>query len=89
MVLKECLMNKTKKCNSVIFSNLKTKRGSGMETVLQWLDIWIFRERESVFSIGFRSIGPLVFDGARNKVALRGEGYTWVLIWWSSDNSKR
>ena len=22
-------MNKTKKCNSVIFSNLKTKRGSG------------------------------------------------------------
>ena len=31
MVLKECLMNKTKKCNSVIFSNLKTKTGRRLE----------------------------------------------------------
>ena len=31
------------------------------------------RERESSFSLGFRPIGPSVFDGARRKVVLRGE----------------
>ena len=63
----------------------------------QWLDLrcrgWIFifleRERESSFSLDFRPFGPSVLDGARSKVVLRGEGYVWTLIWWSSDNSKR
>ena len=57
MVLKECLMNKTKKCNSVIFSNLKTKRGSGW-TVLREVQILCFRERMCAFSLGFWSIRP-------------------------------
>ena len=48
-----------------------------------------FRERESTFSLDFRSIRTLVLDGARSKVALQGEGYAWAPIWWSSDNSKR
>ena len=62
----------------------------------QWLDLrcrfWIFfffLERESSFSLGFRPIGLSIFDGARSKAVLRGEGYTWAPIWWSSDNSKR
>ena len=56
---------------------------------MQWLDFLVFRERRCAFSLGFWSIGPLVFDGARRKVALCGEDYAWVPIWWSSDNSKR
>ena len=47
------------------------------------------RERKCDFSLDFRPIGLLVFDGARSKVALRGEGYAWAPIWWSSENSKR
>ena len=61
----------------------------------QWLDLrcrdlvfLIFSERESTFSLGFRSIGPSVLDGAKSKAILRDEGYVWTLIWWSSDNSK-
>ena len=49
----------------------------------------VFRKRESTFFLDFRSIGPSVLDGVRSKVALRGEGYAWTLIWWSSNNSKR
>ena len=81
--------NKTKdeQCSS---SSKRPKNG-------QWLDgkrcsgwvLEIFRERESTFSLDFRPIIPLVLDEARSKVALRGEGYAWALIWWSSDNSKR
>ena len=48
-----------------------------------------FRERDSGFSLGFRSIGPSVLDEARSKVALRDEGYAWTPVLWSSDNSKR
>ena len=60
-------------------------KGKGM----QWLEFEVFRERDSTFSLGFRPIGPSVLDGARKKVVLRGEGYAWAPIWWSSDNSKR
>ena len=48
-----------------------------------------FRERRCVFSLDLRPIGLSVLDGVRSKVALRGEGYEWAPIWWSSDNSKR
>ena len=34
-----------------------------------------FLERESVFSLDFPPFEPLVLDGARSKVDLRGEGY--------------
>ena len=51
-------------------------------------ELFIFREIGSGFSLGFRPIGPSVFDGARRKVVLRGEDYMWAPIWWSSDNSK-
>ena len=45
--------------------------------------------RESSFSLDLRPFGLSVLDGARSKVDLRGEGYAWTLIRWSSDNSKR
>ena len=77
---------KNKKMNSIIFSNLKTKWAVAG---LQKISFVIFSERGSAFSLGFRSIGPSVFDGARSKVVLRSEGYAWTPIWWSSDNSKR
>ena len=48
-----------------------------------------YRERRSTFSLGFRPIGPSVFDRARRKNVLCDEGYAWALIWWSFDNSKR
>ena len=48
-----------------------------------------FIERESSFSLDFRPFKPSVLDGARSKVALRGKGYAWTPIWWSSDNSKK
>ena len=52
---------------------------------------WIFviLERERAHSLDLRSFGQSVVEGARSKVDLRGEGYTWTLIWRSSDNSKR
>ena len=62
----------------------------------QWLDLrcrdlvfFLFLERERAPFLGFRPIGPSVLDGAKSKAILRGEGYVWTLIWWSSDNSKR
>ena len=48
-----------------------------------------FRERESSFSLDLRPFGSLVLDGARSKVDLRGEGYVWTPIEWSSNNSNR
>ena len=41
------------------------------------------------FSLDFSSFGQSVLDGAKSKVDLRGEGYAWTPIWWSSDNSKK
>ena len=49
----------------------------------------ISRERKCAFFLDLRSFGPSVLDGARSKVDLRGEGYVWTPIWWSSENSKR
>ena len=50
---------------------------------------FISRERKCAFFLDLQLFGPSVLDRARSKVALRGEGYAWTLIWWSSDNSKR
>ena len=79
--------NKTEdeKCSS---SSKRPKKGSVLEGCSE---LWFcdFLERESTLSPGFRPIGPSVLDGARNKVALHGEGYAWTPIWWSSENSKR
>ena len=44
-----------------------------------------FGGRESSFSLDFRSIGPSVFDRARRKVVLRGEGNAWASVSWSFD----
>ena len=57
--------------------------------VRQWVEICDSRERKSAFSLDFPSFRLSVLDGARSKVVLRGEGYAWTPIWWSSDNSKR
>ena len=43
------------------------------------------RERESTFSLGFRSIGPSYFFGARRKVVLRNEGNAWASVLRSFD----
>ena len=56
---------------------------------MQWVLELESRERKCDFSLDFRSFGPSVLDGARSKAVLRGEGYAWTPIWWSSDNSKR
>ena len=87
--LLELLMRMRQNCNSVIFSILKTKNVQWLERNGQWLDFLFFRERRSSFSLDFWPFGPSVLDGARSKVDLCGEGYTWTPIWWSSDNSKR
>ena len=40
-------------------------------------------ERECAFSLRFRAIGPLDFDGARRENVLRGAGYAWTPDLWS------
>ena len=67
----------------VFFSKEKSKTCSE-----GWIQI-LEREREGDFSLDFLSFGPSVLDGARGKVNLRGGGYAWAPILWSSDNSKR
>ena len=48
-----------------------------------------FRERKCDFSLHFSAFRPSVLFGVRSKVVLRGKGYAWAPILWSSDNSKR
>ena len=52
---------------------------------------WIsrFLERESSFSLDFRSFGSSILDGARSKGVPHDKGYVWTTVWWSSDKSKR
>ena len=40
----------------------------------------VFRERKSDFSLDFLTFEPLVLDGLRSKVVLRGKGYAWAPI---------
>ena len=75
--------------NSVVFSIFEDKMDSRWKKNVQWLIFVVYRERVCSFSLDFRLIRPSVFDGARSKNVLRGEGYAWTPIWWSSDNSKR
>ena len=81
------LMNKTKTCIVLSSSNLRPKRGEEPEIDSSLAGL-SFSERGSGFSLGFRPIGPPVFDGVRKKVILCGEDYAWAPIWWSFDNSK-
>ena len=76
--------NKTKdeQCSSSPFEGQNVKRCSGCWNCES-------RERKCDFSVDFQPFGLSVLDGARSKVDLRGEGYEWTPIWWSSDNSKR
>ena len=85
----ESLMIMRQNSNSVlffIFGDTKTCSDWNRCSELGFCD---FRERMSSLSLDLRSFGSSVFDVARSKVVLRGEGYTWTPIWWSSDNSKR
>ena len=79
---------KETKSQIVVFSNGKQKTCRGQKRCSRLLD-FISRERVCSFSLDFLLFGPSVLDEARSKVALRGESYGWVSIWWSSDNSKR
>ena len=47
------------------------------------------RERNSNFSRDFSVFEQSVLVGPRSKVVLRSKGYTWALVLWSFDNSKR
>ena len=80
--------NKDKIANNLLLHFFETNRAVGWNRCSS-LEICDFRERRSSFSLDLWSIGPSIFDGARSKVVLRGEGYGWTPIWWSSDNSKR
>ena len=42
---------------------------------VKWVLVLKFRERKCDLSLDFRPFGLSVLDGARSKVALRGEGY--------------
>ena len=55
------------------------------ERVLVFQKWWIFRERSSNFSLGFRSIGQSDYFGPRRKVVLRSEGFAWVPVLGSFD----
>ena len=72
--------NKTKKNSDLLLQRSKNR-------AVGWIQI--FKERRCAFSLDLWPFGPSVLDGARRKVDLRGEGYAWTPIWWSSDNSKR
>ena len=73
-------MNKTKRNSFHLLQSGKNVQGVGDP---------VFRERKSEFSMNFPTFGSPVLVGARSKVDLRGKGYVWALILWSSDNSKR
>ena len=77
--------NKIKEKNSVILHGKHKKRGSEVQEV----GFSNFRESVCDFSLDFLAFGSSVRFRPRNKVVLRGEGYAWTPIWWSSDNSKR
>ena len=88
MGINEMLMIIRRKMNSVHLLHFETKWavagriGNGLLVVIS-------RERKCAFSLDFGPFGLLVLDKARSKVDLRGEGYAWAPVWWSSDNSKR
>ena len=48
--------------------------------------MWCFRVRRCTFSLRSRQIRPLEFFGAKRKVALRDEAYTWAPILGVFDN---
>ena len=71
----------------VIFS-IKTQKNRQRVGILYSRMIFEVLEREKVLLSRF-PFRPSVRFGPRGKAVLCGEGYTWTLIWWSSDNSKR
>ena len=73
----------------VFFSKLKDQKSCSREKGDAVVRYFISKERVCSFSLDFWPFGPSVLDEARSKVDLRGEGYAWAPIWWSSDNSKR
>ena len=88
--INEKLMRIKQNANSDLLLQMKGDQNvqrAGMRCSRCWF--CDFRERDYAFSLDFRPFGPSVLDGARSKIDLRGEGYAWTPIWWSSDNSKR
>ena len=83
------IFNEEKTKHGIMSSSQKHQKQAEAGKNGNEVQILCFLERESTFSLGFRSIGPSVFDAARSKVALRDEDYAWTPIWWSSDNAKR
>ena len=77
--------NKTKKNSDLLLQNTKKRAVSGWFSFERERE----RERESLFFLDFPPFGLSVRFGPRSKVVLRGKGYAWTPIWWSSDNSKR
>ena len=79
-------MNKT--IAIVFFSKIKRPKCGGAGKIGSGGAGSIFRERRSSFSLDLLSFGPSIRFGPRSKTVLRGEGYAWTPIWWSSENSK-
>ena len=70
----------------------KLKKHDLKEERMQWLAAngnGGFRVRRSSFSLRYRAIGPLDFDGVRKENVLRGAGYAWTPGLLVFDNSKR
>ena len=63
--------------NAIVFFS------EGKENIGRRLEIQIL-ERESAFFLDFPPFGPSVRFGPRSKAVLRGEGYAWTSLWWSS-----
>ena len=74
------LMIIKRKMNSVHLLHFETQTCSGW-TKGAVVGVCDSRERKCVFSLDFQPFGPSVLDGARSKVVLCDEGYTWTLIW--------
>ena len=67
----------------------RRERGKGANREIRERNGGIFNERGSNFSLNFPAIRLSVSDEVRSKVAPHGEGYTWVPVLWSFDNSMR
>ena len=66
-----------------LYSKGQKCEGGGIN--LKKLRFWVFRERESDFSLRSRPIGPSVFNEAKRKVVLRSEDYAWAPVLGSFD----
>ena len=71
--------------NSVVSFKQKNKNVQEEKKRYRSFGFYSFSERVCDFFLGFWEIGPSDFFGARRKVALRSEAYTWAPVLRSFD----